>query len=59
VTHFAQAGRFGLVAGEASGDNLGGPLIEALAARAAGSQFFGIAGSRMEAAGCEAWFPIE
>jgi lipid-A-disaccharide synthase len=59
VTHFAQAGRFGLVAGEASGDNLGGPLIEALAARAAGSQFFGIAGPRMEAAGCEAWFPID
>ena len=50
---------FGLVAGEASGDNLGGPLIEALAARAPGSRFFGIAGPRMAAAGCEAWHPAE
>ena len=50
---------FGLVAGEASGDNLGGPLIEALAAREPGSRFFGIAGPRMAAAGCEAWYPAE
>lgn len=50
-----QAGSFGLVAGEASGDNLGGPLVEALASRAPGSRFFGIAGPRMAAAGCEAW----
>jgi len=50
---------FGLVAGEASGDNLGGPLIEALAARAPGSRFFGVAGPRMAAAGCEAWYPAE
>lgn len=59
MTHYAQAGRFGLVAGEASGDNLGGPLIDSLASRAAGSQFFGIAGPRMAAAGCETWFPID
>ncbi|MCJ7451211.1 MAG: lipid-A-disaccharide synthase [Steroidobacteraceae bacterium] len=51
----AQAGSFGLVAGEASGDNLGGPLVEALASRAPGSCFYGIAGPRMAAAGCEAW----
>jgi lipid-A-disaccharide synthase len=50
---------FGLVAGEASGDNLGGPLIEALAARAPGSRFAGIAGPRMAAAGCEAWYPAD
>jgi len=50
---------FGLVAGEASGDNLGGPLIEALAERAPGSRFFGIAGPRMAAAGCEAWFSAD
>ncbi len=50
-----QAGSFGLVAGEASGDNLGGPLVEALAVRAPGSRFYGIAGPRMVAAGCEAW----
>ena len=54
-----QAGGFGLVAGEASGDNLGGPLIEALAARAPGSRFYGIAGPRMSAAGCEAWYPVD
>ncbi len=52
----AQAGSFGLVAGEASGDNLGGPLLEALASRAPGSRFYGIAGPRMIAAGCEAWY---
>ena len=55
----AQTGSFGLVAGEASGDNLGGPLVEALAARAPGSRFFGIAGPRMAAAGCEAWYAAD
>ena len=55
----AQAGSFALVAGEASGDNLGGPLIEALASRAADSRFFGVAGPRMVAAGCDAWYPVE
>lgn len=59
MNHSAQAGRFGLVAGEASGDNLGGPLIQALAARAPGSSFFGIGGTGMKAAGCESWYPIE
>ena len=55
----AQAGSFALVAGEASGDNLGGPLIEAIAARAAGSRFFGVAGPRMLAAGCDSWYTVE
>ena len=50
---------FGLVAGEASGDNLGAPLIEALAARAPGARFFGVAGPRMAEAGCEAWQPAD
>lgn len=59
MTDVPQAGGFGLVAGEASGDNLGGPLIEALAARLPGSRFFGIAGPRMTAAGCEPWYPVE
>jgi lipid-A-disaccharide synthase len=59
VTELAQAGSFGLVAGEASGDNLGGPLIEALAARAPGARFFGVAGPRMIAAGCDAWYPVD
>lgn len=44
-----------LVAGEASGDNLGAQLIEALRQRLPDAQFAGIAGPRMIAAGCEAW----
>jgi len=51
----AEAPAIGLVAGEASGDNLGGALIEALRARAAAARFFGVAGPRMREAGCEGW----
>jgi lipid-A-disaccharide synthase len=50
---------FGLVAGEASGDNLGGPLIRALSAGSPGARFAGIAGPRMSEAGCEAWYPSD
>jgi len=50
---------FGLVAGEASGDNLGGPLVRALAARGPTARFVGIAGPRMSEAGCEAWYPSD
>jgi lipid-A-disaccharide synthase len=59
VNQAALAGSFALVAGEASGDNLGGPLIEALAARAEGARFFGVAGPRMMAAGCDSWYPVD
>ena len=44
---------FALVAGEASGDNLGAALMEALRARVPGARFVGVAGPRMRAAGCE------
>lgn len=48
-----------LVAGEASGDNLGGPLIRALSERAPGVRCFGVAGPRMAEAGCEQWYPAD
>ena len=44
-----------LVAGEASGDNLGAGLIRALGERAPDGRWFGVAGPRMVEAGCEAW----
>ena len=50
---------FGLVAGEASGDNLGGALIRALAARHPQLRCYGVAGPRMTEAGCEAWYPSD
>jgi lipid-A-disaccharide synthase len=43
-----------MVAGEASGDQLGAALIEALRARAPACEFRGVAGPRMRAAGCTA-----
>ncbi len=51
--------RVALVAGEASGDTLGAALIEALRRRFPGSEFAGVAGPRMIAAGCTPWFHSE
>jgi lipid-A-disaccharide synthase len=47
--------KFALVAGEASGDNLGGGLVRALQERAPTARCFGVAGPRMVEAGCDAW----
>lgn len=51
--------RFALVAGESSGDLLGGVLIRALRARFPQATFYGVAGERMREAGCEAIESIE
>jgi lipid-A-disaccharide synthase len=48
-----------LVAGEASGDNLGGALLRELRAREPALKAFGVAGPRMVAAGCDAWVASE
>ena len=51
--------RFALVAGEASGDILGAALIRGLRARYPDATFYGVAGPRMRAAGCEAIASID
>ena len=51
--------RVGLLAGEASGDTLGADLIVALRRHAPDAKFFGVAGPKMQAAGCESWEPAE
>jgi lipid-A-disaccharide synthase len=51
--------RVGLVAGEASGDTLGADLIHALRRLVPDAEFFGVAGPKMQAAGCEMWEPAE
>jgi lipid-A-disaccharide synthase len=49
----------GIVAGEPSGDALGAALIRAVRERLPHARFVGVAGPRMQAAGCEPWFPLE
>jgi len=51
--------RVGLVAGEASGDTLGAALIVALRRLRPDTEFFGVAGPKMQAAGCVVWEPAE
>jgi lipid-A-disaccharide synthase len=50
---------FALVAGEVSGDILGASLIRALRARFPDATFYGVAGPRMVAEGCEALASID
>ena len=49
----------GIVAGEASGDALAATLIHAVRRRRPAVRFAGIAGPKMQAAGCEAWASLE
>jgi lipid-A-disaccharide synthase len=51
--------RIALVAGEASGDQLGAGLIEAARRLRPDLEFAGIAGPAMRAAGCEEWFAAD
>lgn len=51
--------RIALVAGEASGDLLGADLIRALLRQYPDCRFEGIAGPRMQEAGCEGLYPME
>ncbi|MGH8616614.1 MAG: lipid-A-disaccharide synthase [Burkholderiales bacterium] len=48
-----------LVAGEASGDLIGGQILAVLRERLPTARFVGIGGPRMEAQGLDSWFPME
>lgn len=51
--------RIGIVAGEASGDQLGSHLMQAAQAHFPGATFFGIGGPKMQGLGMDVWFPME
>jgi lipid-A-disaccharide synthase len=51
--------KIGIVAGEASGDLLGGLLIKSLKAEYPQLEFVGIAGPKMQSAGATSWYPME
>ncbi|MEW5834880.1 MAG: lipid-A-disaccharide synthase [Pseudomonadota bacterium] len=47
-----------IIAGEESGDQLGGDLLAALRRRHPGARFVGIGGKRMQAQGLESWYDM-
>lgn len=51
--------RIGIIAGEESGDILAAGLVQSLQKKFPNAKFEGIAGPRMQAAGCISYFPME
>lgn len=51
--------RIGIIAGEASGDTIAADLIESIRERLPDTEFEGIAGPKMQAAGCVSLQPME
>jgi len=51
--------KIGIVANEVSGDWLGAAVLRALKARVPDARLVGVAGPRMQAAGCESLMPME
>ncbi|MEF9605997.1 lipid-A-disaccharide synthase, partial [Paracoccus sp. PXZ] len=51
--------KFFLIAGEPSGDNLGGALMDGLKSLDPGAEFLGVGGPAMTAQGLESRFPME
>jgi lipid-A-disaccharide synthase len=51
--------RVGIVAGEASGDNLAAGLVKAIREQLPDTVFEGVAGPRMKEAGCHSLFPMQ
>ncbi len=57
--HSSTGPLIGIVAGEPSGDLLGGALVQALRQRIPRARFVGIGGPKMAAAGVHSWFPLD
>jgi lipid-A-disaccharide synthase len=58
ISAVASSPKIAIIAGEVSGDQLGGWLMEAIKTRRADVQFVGVGGSNMQAQGLTSLFPI-